>query len=228
MTGIIGAMKIETDGLIAKMSGKRKKRSGNLEFIKGRLENKEIVVCCCGIGKVNSAMASTLMIYLYKDINLIINLGVAGGIKPDIKQGDIVIGSACVQHDYDQTPDGLKKAQLSGFDFVEIPSDSQAVAKMERVLKSCNFKYYNGIIATGDQFIADKNKASALYTDFNAYACDMESGSIAHVCYVLGKKFLSMRAISDNGDGSAVESFYSFVTKAAQRSIAAIEAFIKD
>lgn len=227
MTGIIGAMKIETDELTGYLRDVKVKKRGSLEFHCGTINGKEIIVCCCGIGKVNSAMAASLMIECFKKIDLIINIGVAGGVKPDIKQGDIVIGRSCVQHDYDQTPDGLKKAQICGFDFVEIPSDVPSVKKMERVLQKEGFRFYTGVIATGDQFIADKNKARVLFEDFNAYACDMESAAIAHVCYVLKKKYFSMRAVSDNADGSAVESFYSFLNKAAQRSTLAIIKFLE-
>jgi adenosylhomocysteine nucleosidase len=227
MIGIIGAMEIEIGGLAGQMTDKKAVTAGKLTMTAGKIDGRDVAVCRCGIGKTNAAAATAFMLTRFPEVELIINLGVAGGIKPGIRQGDIVVAAAAVQHDYDQTPDGLKKGQLSGYDGCFFASDPAAVQRMEDVLSKLGFTHYTGAVATGDQFISAKEKASELYRDFGAFACEMETAAIAHTCDLFGAKFLGVRAVSDNADGGAVESFYSFVKTAAERSIAAVRAFLR-
>lgn len=228
MIGIIGAMQIETNGLADQLNNKQLIEFESFKFYLGQIEDREVVICCCGIGKVNSSAASAVMLCKFPQVSLVINLGVAGGLKKNIKQGDIAISSACVQHDYDQTPDGLKKGQIAGLAFVNFESDKESVEKMQKVLKASNNVFYTGVIASGDQFINDKQKAQEISNEFSAIACDMESAAIAQVCHIFNRKFFSMRAISDNGDDGAITDFYSFVTKAALVSINAVIDFLKN
>ncbi|MCL2798123.1 MAG: 5'-methylthioadenosine/adenosylhomocysteine nucleosidase [Firmicutes bacterium] len=227
MIGIIGAMEIEIAGLVGKLTGAREIAAGKITVTTGKLAKTSVAVCRCGIGKVHAATAATLMIRCFPKIDLIINLGVAGGVKPGIKQGDFVVATASVQHDYDLVADGLIKGQIHGYEKTAFDSDSAAVVKMCAVLQKLGFDYEKGIIASGDQFIWDKQKAVELYNEHGAYACDMETAAIAHVCDMFGKRFLGVRSMSDNADGGAVEDFFEFAVKAAERSIAAVEAYIK-
>ncbi|MDR2202466.1 MAG: 5'-methylthioadenosine/adenosylhomocysteine nucleosidase [Clostridiales bacterium] len=226
MVGVIGAMQIETDGLIQKMSGGGIKNIGGFSFRYGRLFGKDLVVCRCGIGIAASSAAAALMAAEFSGAEPIINIGVAGGTKPGIRQGDIVLAERVVQHDYDLTPDGLKRGQIGGFNEVGFACSAPDCDAMEGALKSLGFTYYRGVIASGDQFINDSAKARRIFDDFGAYACDMESAAVGHICALFNRRFFSMRAISDNGDHAAIGDFYSFVKSAAERSICAIEKFI--
>ncbi len=227
MIGIIGAMEIEIAGLITRMTDVREISRGKITVTYGKLSGAEVAVCRSGIGKVHAASAAVFMLERFPAIELMINLGVAGGVKPGIRQGDIVVASAAVQHDYDQTPDGLVKGQICGYEDPLLPCDKAAAERMCGVLSTLGYRFDTGVIASGDQFISSKTKAAALYTEFNAYACDMETASVAHVCDIFSKCFLGIRSISDNADGGAVEDFYSFVQKAAARSINAVVEFVK-
>lgn len=224
MFGIIGAMDIETEGLIAKLTDKKDVVIGAYKFVRGKLCGKEIVVCKCGIGKVFSSTAAALMITNF-EVTDIINIGVAGGVKP-LRQGDIVISERTVQHDYDATADGLPMGQVHGFDSPYFGCDRAVVGELCEIITRLGYRYKVGTIASGDCFVSDNAKSAAIARKFDAVAFDMESAAINQVCAVQEVGFTSLRAISDNGDDSAVKSFYEFVTEAAAKSIEIITEFI--
>ncbi len=224
MVGIIGAMEIETKGLIDNMKDVRNVNIGAYAFTTGTLRGKPVVVCRCGIGKVFSSTAAALMLSEF-EVNTIISIGVAGGKKP-IKQGDIVIAERTVQHDYDATADGLELGCVHGFDSPYFICSRALVGQLSEVISHLGFDYSVGTIATGDCFVSSREKSDAIASRFNAIAFDMESAAINQVCAYQGVSFVSMRAISDNGDDEAIHSFYEFVTVAAARSIEVISEFV--
>ena len=192
----------------------------------GKIFGKEVVVCRCGIGKVFSSTATALMIEKFAPV-AIINIGVAGGAKP-LCQGDIVVSKRTVQHDYDGTADGLKMGQVHGFDSQYFNCDENLVNAISKVIDEFGYSYIVGTVATGDCFVSDNAKSSFIAKTFDANAFDMESGAINQVCNVQNVPFVALRAISDNGDDSAMKSFYEFVTEAATRSISIISKYIQN
>lgn len=226
MIAIIGAMDIEISGIVNRLTDTKKVKAVGFEFIRGVFENKDVVICQCGVGKVSAAAAVSALIQLFNP-ELVLNTGVAGGALP-LKQGDIVIADRVVQHDFDVTPDGLPKGQIPGFDSPYMKCDEQIVRKLKKAADAVGYKSVEGVIATGDCFISSKEKATEITKEFDAYAYDMETGAIAQVCEICGVKFAALRAVSDNGDEVAVKSFYEFVTEAAGRSIDILTEFVKN
>ena len=226
MIGIIGAMSIEIDGLVAIMDERKTISCGIYNYEVGKIFGKEVVVCRCGIGKVFSSTATALMIEKFAPV-AIINIGVAGGAKP-LCQGDIVVSKRTVQHDYDGTADGLKLGQVHGFDSQYFECDENLVNAISKVIDEFGYSYIVGTVATGDCFVSDNAKSSFIAKTFDANAFDMESGAINQVCNVQNVPFVALRAISDNGDDSAMKSFYEFVTEAATRSINIITKYIQN
>ena len=224
MIGIIGAMKIETDGLISALSNKQEFAYKSYRMVKGVLFGRDVVVCECGIGKVNSSTATMLMKQVF-DVDTVINIGVAGGYKT-LKQGDIVIATNTVEHDYDARPDGLEIGQVHGFSSPYLDCDSEIVQKLSNIANEKGYSFKVGTVVSGDQFIASNDKSEYLTKTFGALAYDMESGAINHVCKLLGIKFTAIRAISDNGNDDAIDSFYTFVEKASKKSIDLVSEFI--
>ncbi len=223
---VVGAMAIEIDGLIKKLNNCVFKRVGPFSYTVGELGGMRVICACVGVGKVNSASAVSAILSS-EDVSFVINLGVAGGVGKNVRQGDVVISTRVVQHDYDQRADGLELGQVNGFSDVYIPCSNAYISKLENALKQMDVTYHSGVIASGDQFICDKNKAEFIRKTFDALACDMESGAVAQVCSLYNVDFISMRAISDGGDDGAVQDFYQFLTRAAEISIGAVTAFIK-
>ncbi|MCL2370866.1 MAG: 5'-methylthioadenosine/adenosylhomocysteine nucleosidase [Firmicutes bacterium] len=225
MLGIIGAMKVETDKLISALQNKKTTKLAGADFVQGTLHDKSVVVCQCGIGKVNSALMAAVMHSTFK-VAAIINIGVAGGVAKGIKQGDIVIADKVGQHDYDLTVFGAKPGQIDGFSDVFFECGKSIVDKLTATAKKSGYKYFVGPIVSGDQFINDTKFANNLNTNFGAIACDMESGAIGHVCQLLGVPFAIMRAISDEGDDTALTDYDRFLQEAAERSFEVIAGYL--
>jgi len=227
MIAIIGAMAIEVDGLIKKIKELKVKHIGNLKCYYGTIGKKQVVVVRCGVGKVYSSLAATALLTMHKNISLVINLGVAGGVSKSLNQGDFAIGLNSIQHDYDLSPDGLPIGQVAGRDKKEFNCDFKESASVALILKKLGYTYETGTIVSGDQFINCKDKVAWMRSEFNAIACDMETAAIAQVCEVFNKPFLSLRSISDNADGSAAIDFNEFCSEAAARSIEAVSRFLQ-
>ena len=219
-------MTVEIQGLADKLENKQVINIRNYKFVQGTLGGKEVVTSICGIGKVASASTASVMITHF-DIDILINIGVAGGCKKT-KQCDIVIGEQFVQHDYDGTQEdaSFKKGQVHGYDSQFFKGNKECIKEITNILDILKYPYHVGNIATGDLFVANDVKSSQLAHDFNALAFDMESASIAQVCTITNTKYVSMRAISDNGDHQANMSFQAFLEQAAARAIEVISQFI--
>ena len=219
MIGIIGAMPVEVDGLTAILNEKQGEAVSGIVFYQGKISGVSCVVACCGPGKVNAAVCTQAMLMRYP-VSLVINTGVAGGIGPGVRIGDLVVAEGVVQHDFDTSPlDGVK-GLLPVLNEVVVPTDQAA----SDTLLQCARRVYDGNVtrgigATGDQFISGGEQAAKIRGDFGADACEMEGGSIGQVCALNKIPFAVIRAISDHGDDEASVDFPAFASQAAQKSI---------
>ncbi len=225
MIGFIGAMSVETEGIIAKMTNTTTKWYAGIAYTSGLLAGKEIVVATCGVGKVNAAVCAQCMIFLYKP-ELIINTGVAGSLSNALNIGDIALGASSIQTDMDTTPVGDPPGFISGLNLVELPCDAETVKQLEKTAQSLGISYQVGKISTGDQFVNSGERKAFLKDTFDCIACEMESGSIAHVCLLNGVKFAVIRSISDKADNSSHMDYTEFVKIAADNSIRMVEMFV--
>lgn len=220
MIGIIGAMEIEISGLREQMENRQTEHISGIRFDWGTIHGVLCAVAVCGPGKVNAAVCAQAMVMRFHP-RLLINSGVAGGIGENVQIGDVVIATAVVQHDMDTSPLGDPVGLIPGLHLTEIPADEQASQILaDHAQKIYQGGVFRGIIATGDQFMADRNKIAAIAEQFHAMACEMEGGSIGQVCYMNKTPFTVLRAISDNGNDDAVLDYPKFAKEAADRSIA--------
>lgn len=226
MIGIIGAMEIEVSALKAMIENPVIKKISGVEFVSGKIYNKEVVVATCGVGKVFSAITAEAMILAYSP-DVIINSGVAGSTDERLGIADVVVASDVVQHDMDTTALGDPPGLLSGINIVNIPCAKKAAAVLEECVKEENLTYLVGRIATGDEFVSTIARKMELNEKFGAVACEMEGGSIGHVCYVNGVDFVALRAISDSLTDESDMEFSEFVGIAAANSVKIIDSFLK-
>lgn len=213
MIGIIGAMDIEIAKIAEAMSGSEELTHFSIPFLWGKIGEQQVVLAKCGIGKVNAAVCAAAMFTEF-GADIIINTGVAGGLSPDLRQLDLVVSSAFVQHDYDLSPIGMQKGFIPEINSVTIESDREL---SEKALSLAGDRAFSGIIATGDSFIASSEASARIRNEFGAAACDMEGGAIAQVCRLAGIRHLAVRCISDNADGSAGMSYDKFSAVAAEK-----------
>ncbi len=214
MIGIIGAMEEEVEALIAQMEEAAQEEAAGRVFHVGRLSGAACVIAQCGEGKVNAAVCAQTMILKYAP-RLVINVGVAGGVG--VRIGDLVVASACVQHDFDVTAMGHPLGNLFLYcvgggteERVELPADEKAAAVLFEEARRIYSGVHMGVVATGDAFVADKEKSRWIHEQFGAKAVEMEGGSIAQVCYMNRTPFAVLRAISDTADNDSPINFPAF------------------
>ena len=226
--GIIGAMNEEVIELKNIMTDIQVEKIGNLEFFKGNLLNKEVILVEGGIGKVNAAICATLMIEHFK-VSKVLFTGVAGGTNPDINIGDIVIGVDQIEHDFDSTAFGYALGQIPRMDTYIFEADRELVdlAYSVAVEKFGRKKVRKGRIVSGDEFVASVEKIKWLRDTFNADCTEMEGAAVAHVCHVFKMPFLIIRAISDKANHDAKVDFPEFVKLAAKNSKTIIEGILE-
>ncbi len=225
--GIIGAMDIEVEAFINSMYDIKKETISKIDFYEGKLQDKNIVVAKCGIGKVNAAVCTQTMILKHAP-EAIINTGVAGSLSNELNIADIVISDGVVQHDFDVSAIGIPVGLISGIDLIKIPCSDKLVKKLLKaaeVLEGTNIAV--GTVASGDQFINSMDKKNYIVNNFNALCTEMEGASIGHVCYMNNVDFCIVRAISDKADGTATMDFNAFVNIAVEKSIKLINNFLK-
>lgn len=224
--GIIGAMDEELELLLKNIKLERKENKASMEFNCGELYGKTVVIVRCGIGKVNAAVCTQILIDDF-NVDNIINVGIAGGIGKDIFPGDIVIAENLVQYDMDTSAFGDKIGQIPRLYTYDFKCNNKLIELAKKACSSFDRNFFTGRIVTGDQFVADIEKIKWLSKDFGAIACEMEGGSIAQVCYLNEVPFVVIRSISDNANNGAHMDYEKFTPIAVKNSTYILENMIK-
>ena len=233
--GVIGAMQIEVDNLKASMSDISTKEYSGVTYVCGTIGDKEVVAAVCGIGKVFAAICAEAMILEFH-VDYVINIGVGGTLCKELGVMDVAVADKVVQHDMNTTPLGDPVGLLSGINagFCQAarrigPKTCGYYGDARPVRGSClaekGIHYHVGTIATGDLFVSTPEQKTKIHERFDAIACEMEGGSIGHVCYVNKVPFAILRSISD-GEGASMD-YATFAEKAALQSILVVIDFIQ-
>lgn len=227
--GIIGAMDEEVIELKEIMTITKKDQQAGLEFFKGQLAGKEIVVVRCGIGKVNAAICTQLLIDKY-NVDAVVNVGVAGALHGDLDIADIVISSDAVYHDFDTTVFGHRKGVIPRMDNSYFAADQHLIELAKKAGENLegNHKVFIQRVVSGDQFVCSGDVKKEIVEEFGAYCTEMEGAAIAHTCYLNEIPYVVIRAISDKADDSADMNFNEFVLKAAKNSSIMIQQMMKE
>ncbi|WP_299575437.1 5'-methylthioadenosine/adenosylhomocysteine nucleosidase, partial [uncultured Leptotrichia sp.] len=186
MIGIIGAVIEEAEAIKKEIKDIKENIINGISFFTGKFNDKDAVFVQSGIGKVNAAITTTLLIEKF-GVSEVIFSGVAGSLDERLKVGDVVIGRDVVQHDVDATAFGYRMGQIPQMKEWAFESDKELIEKTGTIT---NFEHQIllGRILTGDQFVSQKDVKIQLGKDFEALCVDMESGAVAQVCTRLGVK----------------------------------------
>ena len=215
--GIIGAMEEEILLLKSKMSNKKEWTEAKADFIEGQIGEVEVVLVRCGMGKVNAALTTTLLLAKH-DIDLIVNTGSAGGIGAGLHVGDVVIASEIAYHDVDATVFGYSIGQVPQMPARYIANQG-TIEKTITAAKKTGLTPVKGLIVTSDSFIASQAQTDVILSNFpDALASEMEGAAIAQVCYQFDVPFVIIRAMSDVADEEAGVSFDEFIIEAGKKS----------
>ena len=227
--GIIGAMDEEVKQLKDKMSGVQVKTKASMDFYSGSIDGKEVVVVRSGIGKVNAAICTQILIDEFL-VETVINTGIAGSLKAEINIGDIVLSTDAVQHDMDVTSFGHEYGVIPRMETSIFPADQDLIQLAKKVCENVNpdIQVYLGRIVSGDQFIDDKAKKNWIADQFKGFCTEMEGAAIAQTAYLNNIPFLIVRAISDKADDSANMDYYDFEAQAINHTVKLMTGIISE
>jgi adenosylhomocysteine nucleosidase len=229
MLGFICALDVEVEGIRKNMTNRIDETIAKITYSSGEIAGEKVVCCECGMGKVNAAMSTQIMIDRYHP-DAIVNSGIAGSLSADIRIGDLVISDDCVQHDMDGREMGDPLGQIQFNDGVQIffPADK---ATTDRLAAACagleDTAVFRGRIASGDVFIASHDRREAVAATFGALACEMEGAAVGHVCYRNGVPFAILRCISDDYSENEFVDYMRFRNIAGEKAVTAILRFIR-
>lgn len=222
---IMGAMREEIDPILERMDTyETHEHAGNV-FYTSMYENHELTIAYSKIGKVFSAITATVMIERF-GAEILLFSGVAGGVFKELKIGDLITASHLCQHDVDITAFGHPYGFIPEGTLM-IETDVHLRSLATEVAVDMNVNLYEGIIATGDQFVASSERKEWIQQTFNADALEMEGASVACVCQNFNIPFFVLRAISDTADGGASDDFDAFLKSSAQVSATFVLEMVK-
>jgi len=226
--GIIGAMDEEVKLLKASLENREDHTVAGFHIYTGKLHGKDIVLLKSGIGKVNAAIGTTILLQMFKP-DCVINTGSAGGFDPTLNVGDIVISSEVRHHDVDLTVFGYVYGQVPQQPASFLPDETLAAVAERCISRMGGVNTVRGLIATGDQFMNDSARVErkrALFPTMKAV--EMEAAAIAQACYQFATPFIVIRALSDIAGKESGISFEQFLTTAAKHSAEMIIAMIDE
>ncbi|MFN4147726.1 MAG: 5'-methylthioadenosine/adenosylhomocysteine nucleosidase [Runella sp.] len=231
VVAILGAFDDEVALLEGMLQNKKTEMVHGITFHTGQLKGQKVIVALTGIGKVNAAMTTTLLLQRFRPARLIFT-GIAGGVNPDLQPGDIVIGQKVAHHDFGMLMSDKfltsvtlnpinKKANPMYFlaDTTLLSLARQSAAQLSLApLNGRTPTITVGTIATGDVFVASDEKVKWLRETLQADATEMEGAAVAQVCFQQQVPHIVIRSISDKADANAREAMFNFRKVAAQNS----------
>jgi adenosylhomocysteine nucleosidase len=227
--GIIGAMDVEVATLKENMDNKTEKVIAGSVYVEGVLEGLPVVVVQCGVGKVNAALCVQALCDCF-GVTHIVNTGVAGSLNAKLDIGDFVISREAIYHDFDCSVINPKYSvgQVPGMDVRAFPADNMltqiAYAAADEL---CPGHAHVGIVASGDQFVCNKEQKENIVNNTGALCTEMEGAAISHAAYRNGVPVVVIRAISDKADDSAQMDYPTFETIAAKRCAEVVKTMAK-
>lgn len=225
--GLIGAMLEEIELIEAKLENLQVTEKAGIRFMEGSIHGKQVVLCKSGVGKVNAAVCTQVLIDRF-GVDAIVFTGVAGALDPALNIGDIVISTDCQQHDVDASPLGFPRGTIPFAEHSVFPADSKLV-DIAMVASGIGFegRAVKGRVLSGDQFIASRDTVKLLHEELQGACTEMEGAAVAQVCTMNSIPFVVIRSMSDKADGSAHVNFAEFTQLAARHSSSIVEEMMK-
>ncbi|MDE7384370.1 MAG: 5'-methylthioadenosine/adenosylhomocysteine nucleosidase [Anaeroplasmataceae bacterium] len=215
MIGIIAAMEEEMSILREAIGNKNIDQMCGIRFYEGHIGSQEVVLCTSGVGKVNAAMAATILIEYY-NCSLILNTGIAGGIS-GVETRDIILARELSYSDVDTTPFGYAYGQIPGMPKTFIPN-LECIIQVKQILKRLGLNYKEAKIYSADSFVTSLEQVAKVDTSTHCIA-EMEGAAVAQVCVKSGIDFIVLRYISDIvGKENQVSDYKAFESEMAKRS----------
>lgn len=227
--GVIGAMTVEVETLKAQMEELTVTEKAGMSFYEGLLGGLPAVIVVCGVGKVNAALCVQILCDCF-GVTHIVNTGVAGSLCAELDIGDFVISRDAMYHDFDchSINPNYPVGQVPGLQVHAFPADDMLVDYAFSAAEQVHAGHARiGRVASGDQFVSQKEKKQSIIANTQALCTEMEGTAIAHAAWRNGIPFVVIRAISDKADDSAQMDYPTFEAIAAKRCAAVTQALAK-
>jgi len=239
-TAIVAALHDELASVLALMPDEHRRSVGGREVWEGHLHGQDVVAVLSGIGKVAAATTATLLIQRF-GVTRIVFTGVAGGLGPQVRVGDVVLARGFLQHDMDASP-LFPRHEVPGYGRSRFDADPALADALElaceRMLHGLHQhlaadtvaafglqtpRLHQGLLISGDRFVATTAESQALQRELpEALAVEMEGAAFAQVCHDFGVPLAVVRTISDRADDLAHVDFPRFLRDVASRYSGAI------
>jgi adenosylhomocysteine nucleosidase len=222
-TAIVSAMQEELSSVLALMPDEHKQRVAGRDFWAGHLHGHDVVAVLSRIGKVAAATTATVLIERFK-VDRIVFTGVAGGLAPHVKVGDVVVAESFIQHDLDASPI-FPKYEVPLYGTGRFATDAALSGQLARAVREAlpQSALHCGLVVSGDRFVSTTVESRTLQSALpDALAVEMEGAAFAQVCHDYGVPFAAVRTISDRADDEAHGDFMTFIQEVASRHSAAI------
>ncbi len=227
MIAIIGAMQEEVNEMLALVEAYQEVKKHNVTFYEAKIHQKDVVIVLSGIGKVNAAISTTVLLQSYP-IKHVINIGTAGGLKEDENELDIIVSTKVAQFDIDVPGENWVRSFSN--DKLTYACDSKLVELTKDILSDMtDSRVFTGPIVTSDMFIYQKEQVQLIQTYYPEALCaEMEAGAVAQVCRHFNTPFIVVRSLSDitiKEDNHL--SFDEYIVLASKRSAKLCSEFVK-
>lgn len=221
MIGLIAAMEVEMNAIVAHLQQPKEQVISGIKMVQGSIAGKEVVVMLSGVGKCNAAISTTILCEHFA-LEQIINIGTAGGLKPEEAILDAVVSTSVVQHDFDTSPiDGEAGIGLY------FEADAEMAKRSSEVLVQNGVKVHCGLVASGDQFVTSAQLEHITSLFPNAICAEMEAGAVAAVCTHYHIPFVVIRSLSDVAcRKDSYMDFREYVKHASKRSAQFVKAYL--
>ncbi len=217
--GIIGAMDVEIASLLESITDKEVTSAAGMEFQEGKMGDVPVVVVKSGVGKVNAAICTQILIDRF-GVTHIINTGIAGSLDSRVDIGDVVISVDAIYHDVDVTVFGYSRGEVPGMDTIAFPSDPEfrELIKNAVVHAADDIRVFSGRVVSGDCFVSSRSVKEFIKKTTDGLCVEMEGAAVAQTAYVNRVPFVIVRFISDNAADNADKSYEEFEAEAAHHS----------
>ena len=207
MIALIGAMPEEVAIIKEKIEDLQEKKIAHVTFYEGKYEGRNIVLMLSLPGKVNAAIATTLLLDHYKP-EYVINIGTCGALQGDMEIGDMMVATEVRHFDVDATEFGYEIGQVP-----QMPAAYKSDEELQKLASEISLPDHNihfGLVGTSDSFISNKELKKGILKNF--------PNMIAQTCYQFGTKFIVCRSVSDKAEEGTRVTFDEFLQIAAVNS----------
>ena len=226
MIGIIAAMDSEVRDIKSEMEDGIKIHHGGMTFFKGKLHQKEVVSVKSGIGKVNAAMCTQILIDVFK-VTTIIHVGVAGAVHPDLEIGDIVISEDSCQYDMDARAFGHPRGEIPNMDITFFKADPTLIELAVAAAEALNASYRVGRIMTADLGVDSNKLKQELLEEFGGLCVEMEGAAVGQVAMLNQVPYLVIRSMSDKADSNLTDDYKANLEASIKNGVAMVLNMVK-